>query len=144
MPGLASGVAESPVSGLLTLWKIGLLDLGNSLLAGDVGDGEDGRDVLGEILALLERLRGELDVLRGGVELLELSAAAGEEDETGLVGLQTGNVGGESLSGSIATAVVDSNADGGSELAGNPGLLHREIERKRKFISPRDPGKSAC
>lgn len=123
MPGLASGVSEFPVSGLLTLWKIGLLDLGDGLLAGDVGNGEEGRDVLGESLVLLE---SELDVLRRGVELLELSAAAGKEDETSLVGLQTRNVGGESLGVSIATAVVDSDANGGGELAGNGSLLQIE------------------
>lgn len=122
IPGVTSGVSEFPVSGLLALWKIGLLDLADGPITGD--DGEQRIDILGGVgLALLESNLSLLDLLGCGVELLELSTTAGEQDKTGLESLQTGNVGSEGLGAGIGTAVVDGNADGWSKLAGNTSLL---------------------
>ena len=66
-----------------------------------------------------------LDLLGGRVELLELTALAGEQDQAGLEVLQAGDVGDQRLLGVVGAAVVNRDADGGSELLGDAGFLWR-------------------
>ena len=64
-----------------------------------------------------------LDVLLGGIEGLVLAGFAREEDQTGLVGLEAGDVESEGfLRGGLA-ARVDGDADCGGELAWDAGFL---------------------
>ena len=64
---------------------------------------------------------GSLDVLGGGVTLLGLAVAAGEEDEALPVFLEALDVGLEALLGEVLAAGVDRDTDGASELAGDTG-----------------------
>lgn len=125
MAGLGASVTKSAVDGALGLGEIGTLDLGDGVLLSGVGDGEGGVDVGNDTLTLALGKGGldSLDVLSGGVELLELTALAGEEDQAGLVVLETGNVGDQGLLGVVGAAVVNGDTDGGSELLGDTGLL---------------------
>ena len=52
-----------------------------------------------------------------------LAALAGEEDETSLVGLQTGDVEREGFFGEVGATAVDWDTDGRSQLAGNACFL---------------------
>ena len=107
--GLGAGVAELAVGVLLGL-VVGDL----ALLEG--GDVLDGQDVAAD--NLVGRLGG-LDVLGGGVTLLGLAVAAGEQDEALPVLLEAGDVGLEALLGEVLAAGVDRDTDGAGELAGN-------------------------
>lgn len=64
---------------------------------------------------------GGLDVLGGGVTLLGLAVAAGEEDEALPVLLEALDVGLEALLGEVLAARVDGDTDGTGELAGDTG-----------------------
>lgn len=75
----------------------------------------------------------DLSALSGGrVELLGVSLLAalldGEDNELRLVQLQALNVSLEGPCRLVAAAVVNSDADGGGELAGDTSLLHRRIK----------------
>jgi hypothetical protein len=118
--GLGAGVTETAVGSLLTLGEGVALDLGDGSLDGGVDDGEGSADVLGDTLTGL----GGLDLLGGRVELLELTALAGEEDQAGLVVLQAGDVLDKGLLGVVGAAVVNGDADGTGELLGDTGLLN--------------------
>lgn len=124
--GLAAGLTQSSVSGLLALGKIGAADLGDGVGDGSVLDGDGSRGVGGVSLNLAlggESLLGSSNVVGGRVELLVLAALAGEQDQAALVLLETGDVGGKGLLGDVLAAVVDRDADGGGELAGDASLL---------------------
>jgi hypothetical protein len=106
---LRAGVTELPVGVLLALV------VANSTLLEDGGvlDGQDvGAD---DVLARL----GGLDILSGGVTLLGLAVAAGEEDEALAVLLEALDVGLEGLLREVLAARVDGDTDGAGELAGN-------------------------
>jgi hypothetical protein len=122
---LGAGVTQPPVGSLLALRHGVALDLGDGLLNGRVGDGQDGADAGGETLTLAVGQSGldGLDLLGGRVELLELTALAGEQDQAGLEVLQAGDVGDQRLLGVVGAAVVNRDADGGSELLGDAGFL---------------------
>lgn len=120
MTGLGAGLTETAVSSLLALGEGVTLDLSDGGLKGGVDDGEGSADVLGDTLTGL----GGLDLLGGRVELLELTALAGEEDQAGLVVLQAGDVVNQGLLGVVGAAVVDRDTNGGSELLGDTGLLN--------------------
>jgi hypothetical protein len=107
--GLGAGVAELAVGVLLGL-VVGNVAL---LEGGDVLDGQDG--AADNVVTRL----GGLDVLSGGVTLLGLAVAAGEQDQALPVLLETGNVGLEALLGEVLAAGVDRDTDGAGELAGN-------------------------
>lgn len=126
--GLGASLTETAVGSLLTLGKSVTLDLGDGLGGSDVLDGEAGVNAGDDAvtLALGNGSLGGLDVLGGRVELLELTALAGEEDEAGLVVLETGNVGDEGLLGVVGTAVVNRDTDGGSKLLGDTSFLLNE------------------
>lgn len=64
-----------------------------------------------------------LDILFAAIDLLLLTRAAGEEDQTLAVGLQAGDVGGEGFNREVGTAGVNADADGGGEFAGDAGFL---------------------
>lgn len=123
--GLGAGLTEAAVGSLLTLGEVFALDLGDSLGGGDVLDGEGGVDAGDEALglALSEGSLGGVDLLGRRVELLELTALAGEEDQASLVVLEAGDIGDEGLLGVVDTAVVNGDADGGSELLGDTSFL---------------------
>ena len=125
MAGLSAGITQAAVSSLLTLWQVAALDLGNGVLLSGVGDGESSLNTGGDTLTLAVSGSGlgSLDLLGGRVELLELTALAGEEDQASLVVLQTGNVGDQGLLRVVGAAVVDGDTDGGSKLLGDTGLL---------------------
>jgi hypothetical protein len=118
--GLGAGVTETAVSSLLTLGEGVTADLGDGGLKSSVDDGEGSADGLGDTLTGL----GGLDLLSGRVELLELTALAGEEDQASLVVLQAGDVVNQGLLGVVGAAVVNRDTDGGSELLGDTGLLN--------------------
>lgn len=123
--GLSAGVTETTVSSLLTLGERVALDLGNGLSSGGVGDGEGGLNTGGDAvtLALSDGGLDGLDFLSGGVELLELTALAGEEDQASLVVLETGDVGNQRLLGVVGAAVVNGDTDGRSKLLGDTSFL---------------------
>jgi hypothetical protein len=102
--------------------------VGDGLLGAGVLDGEGGADVGGVALGLAVGSEGGLggvDLVSGGVELLELAALAGEQDQAGLVVVEAGDVGDERLLGVVGAAVVDGDADGARQLLGNAGFLLR-------------------
>ena len=84
--------------------KVALLNLGNGV--GQRVDGEGGAEFG-----------------NGGAEILGLSALAGEDDQALLVGLKTGDIGGEGLLAEVLTAVVDGDTDGGGVETRDAGLL---------------------
>lgn len=127
MTGVATGVPQPPVSSFLTLGQAVTLDLGDGLLGESVLDREGSADVSGVALGLALRGEGGLggvDLLSRRVELLELTALAGEEDETGLVVLKAVDVGDERLLGVVDTAVVNGDTDGAGELGGDTSFLN--------------------
>lgn len=83
----------------------------------DVLDGQGSGGAADKVVTAL----GGLDVLGGGVTLLGLSVAAGEEDEALPVLLETLDVGLEALLGEVLAAGVDGDTDGAGELAGDTG-----------------------
>ena len=56
-----------------------------------------------------------------------LAGFAGEEDQAGFVGLETGDVCGERFFGVVCSAGVDCDADCGCEFAGDAGFLLLEF-----------------
>lgn len=127
MASLATSLTQPAESSLLTLRKVVTLDVGNGLLGGDVLDGEGSTDARGVTLGLAlggESSLGGVDLVGGRVKLLELTTLAGEEDQTGLVVLQTSDIGGQGLLGVVDTAVVDGDTNGGSELLGDTSFLN--------------------
>eukprot|EP00750_Incisomonas_marina_P025806 INCI5694.1.p1 GENE.INCI5694.1~~INCI5694.1.p1 ORF type:complete len:239 (-),score=57.88 INCI5694.1:31-747(-) len=71
----------------------------------------NGSDVLLDGLENASELRGSGDVLSGGVALLGLALAAGEDNKVSDVVLQALDVGLESLDAAVHAAVVDGDAD---------------------------------
>lgn len=108
---LGAAVTELPVGVLLALVVANgaLLDLA------DVLDGKSGGGATDNVLSGL----GGLDVRSGGVTLLGLAVAAGEENETLPELLEALNVGLEALLGKVLAAGVDRDTDGARKLAGN-------------------------
>lgn len=125
MTGLGAGLTQPAVGSLLTGRHRVTLDLGDGLGESGVVDGEGSVDAGGDAVTLAVSDSGldSLDVLGGGVELLELAALAGEEDQAGLVVLQAGDVLDQGLLGVVGAAVVDRDTDGGGELLGDASLL---------------------
>lgn len=125
MAGLRTGITKAAVGSLLALGQRVTLDLGDRILEGGVGNGEGGTNAGGDALTLAVGESGldGIDLLSGRVELLELAALAGEEDQTGLVLLEAGNIGDQGLLRVVGAAVVDRDTDGGSELLGDASLL---------------------
>jgi hypothetical protein len=123
--GLSAGLTEAAVGSLVTLRESVTLDLSDGLGGGGVGDGEGGVNAGDDAvtLALGNGSLGGLDVLGGGVELLELTALAGEEDQASLVVLETGNVGNQGLLRVVGAAVVNRDTDGRSKLLGDTSFL---------------------
>lgn len=123
--GLGAGVTQTAVGSLLTGGHRVTLDLGDGLGESGVVDGEGSADAGGDALTLAVSESGldGLDVLGGGVQLLELTALAGEEDQAGLVVLEAGDVLDQGLLGVVGAAVVDRDTDGGGELLGDASLL---------------------
>lgn len=64
-----------------------------------------------------------LDIVGGAIEFLVLTGFAGEEDETGLVGLQALDVYGEGFLRVVRSSCVDCDADCGCEFARDTGFL---------------------
>ena len=98
--GLAAGVPQTAVCSLLTLGKVVALDLSNGFLDSGVLDGQERANVCGVALGLAlsgEGSLGGVDLVSGRVELLELTALAGEEDQASLVVLEAGDIGDERL-----------------------------------------------
>lgn len=86
---LTPQLSQLLVRTLLTLGQITALDLREAM--GQSGTGIDGesRSDLGDGV-----LGGGLDLVGGAVQFLVLAGFAGEEDQAGFVGLETGDVGG--------------------------------------------------
>lgn len=136
--GLAAGVTQLAVGGLLALGEVGALDLSDGRTLVEVVDGEDGTDAGGVALGLAlggESSLGSVDLLGGRVELLELTALAGEEDQAGLVVLETGDIGDERLLGVVDTAVVNGDTDGTGELLGDGSFLSDSKKIRRELPS---------
>lgn len=123
--GLGASLTQATVGSLLTGGHRVTLDLGDGLGESGVVDGEGSADAGGDALTLAVSESGldGLDVLSGGVELLELTTLAGEEDQAGLVVLETGDVLDQGLLGVVGAAVVDRDTDGAGELLGDASLL---------------------
>lgn len=107
--------------GVLGAWVVADL----AVLDGDlVGDRES---LVGEldlaVVELVADLLGSIDLVLGGIALLGRLDLAGEEDKTLLVLLEAQDVGLERLLGQVLAAGVDSNADGGRQLAWDASLL---------------------
>ena len=101
--------------------------MGNSLLTGGVLDGEGGAEVSGVTLSGAvggEGSLGSVDLVSGRVELLELAALAGEENQAGLVVVEAGDVGNQRFLGVVGAAVVDGDTDSASELLRDAGFLY--------------------
>ncbi|GAW17536.1 hypothetical protein ANO14919_069940 [Xylariales sp. No.14919] len=112
---VASRLAESDVGTALDgCGDVALLDLGDTLADRDDRQrSADIRDGLGA---------AEVDVL-AVAGLGVLGTLAGEDDQALLVGLKTGDIGGEGLLAEVLATEVDSDTDGGGHEAGNAGLL---------------------
>lgn len=125
MAGLGASVTQAAVSSLLTRGHRVTLNLGDGLLEGGVVDGEGSTNAGGDTLTLAvsESSLDGIDLLGGRVELLELTALAGEEDQAGLVVLEAGDVVDQGLLRVVGAAVVDRDTDGGGELLGDASLL---------------------
>lgn len=123
--GLSAGLTQATVGSLLTGGHRVTLDLRNGISESGVVDGEGSADAGGDALTLAVSESGldSLDVLGGGVELLELAALAGEEDQAGLVVLEAGDVLDQGLLGVVGAAVVDRDTDSGGELLRDASLL---------------------
>lgn len=124
--GVGASETQTTESVLLTLGHAIALDVGDGVLGRDVVDGEGSADVRDVALGFAvggEGGLGGVDFVSGRVELLELAALAGEEDQTGLVVLQAGDIGDQRFLGVVGAAVVDGNTDGGGEFLGNAGFL---------------------
>lgn len=111
---------ESAV-GVLGAWVVADL----AVLDSDfVGDGES---LVGEldlaVVELVADLLGSIDLVLRGVTLLRRLDLAGEEDEALLVLLEAQDVGLERLLGQVLAAGVDSNTDGGRQLAWDTSFL---------------------
>lgn len=120
-PRIAPGITQPPVSPLLAFTHLTSLNLANCLLNGHVLDrhtpGQRSQDLLGRSILVC------VDLLLRAVQLLMLSRNAREQDEAGAVSLEALDVGGEGLDGEVLSAMVDGDADGGSQFAGNSSLL---------------------
>lgn len=112
---VTSRLAELGVGTALDrLGHLALLDLYDALAEGDDGKGRSkGRHGLG---------LGEVDVL-AVTGLGVLGALAGEDDQSGLVGLEAGDIGGQGLFAEVLATVVDGDTDGGGHEAGDTGFL---------------------
>ena len=77
----------------------------------------------------LDGLLGVLQPILVGVEFLVLAALAREQNQTCLVGLQTGDIEREGLFAKVRAARVDGNADGGSQLAWDACFLRCALAR---------------
>jgi hypothetical protein len=111
--GVGPSNTESSVSTGLDVGRhIALLDL----LDGDVGRGN--REGSGEERSLLE-----LRDVGLGVTLLGGVRSAGKKDQSLLVSLEAGDVGGKGLLAKVLSAEIDGDSDGGSESLGDTGLL---------------------
>lgn len=112
---LGSGVSELSVGTTLNwLWQVALADLLNLLVDVDNWKGDLGGGSV--------RL-GSGDLLLGGITLLGLTKLAWEENKTGTVSLQAGNVGGKGLVGEVLSSWVDGDTDGWRKLAWDSSLL---------------------
>lgn len=130
---LATGFPQPPVCSLFALGQIIPLDVGDGVFERSVLDGEGSANVDGVALGLAlsgEGGLGGLDLFSARVELLELAALAGEEDEASLVVLQTSNIGDERLLGVVDTAVINGDTDGRGELLGDTSFLY-DLKRTR-------------
>jgi len=124
--GLTACIPQFSVSSLLTLRQVVTADLGDGLLDGGVLDGEGSANVGSIALGLAlsgESSLGGVDLVSGRVELLELTALAGEEDQAGLVVLEAVDVGDERLLGVVDTTVVNGDTDGAGELGRDTSFL---------------------
>lgn len=63
-----------------------------------------------------------------------LGALAGEDDQALLVGLETGDVGGEGLLAEVLAAEIDGDTDGGGHETGDAGLLQGHRVRELWFM----------
>ena len=125
--GFTAGLAQTAVGSLLTLGQVITLDLSDSLLSSEVLDGKGSIGASGITLSLAlsgEGSLGSADLFSRRVKLLELTTLAGEEDQAGLVVLETINIGDQRLLGVVDTAVVNGDTDGRSELLGDSGFLY--------------------
>jgi hypothetical protein len=112
---VTSSLAEEVVGASLDgSGHVALLDLGDTLADGD--DGQCGADA-GYGLGL-----AEVDIL-AVTSFGVLGALAGEDDQAFLVGLETGDVGGEGLLAEVLAAEIDGDTDSGSHKAGDTSLL---------------------
>jgi hypothetical protein len=96
-PSFAPCLPQSPVGMLLTLGHLASFDL---LEMDPVGDGQGVTDATNVVFSLLD-LRGR------GVVLLVLADFSREEDETGVVSLETGDVDGERLGREVLSSMID-------------------------------------
>lgn len=111
--GLGARFTELPVGvlGGLVVANRALLEF-DDVLDGEAGLGA-GNDILGALCGL--------DVLGGGVTVLGLSVATGEENEALPVFLEALNVGLEALLREVLAARVDRDTDSAGKLARNTG-----------------------
>ena len=117
--GLAPRIPELPVRLLFSFRHITLLDLADSVRLGLVQDGQD----MVCLVCHAFTFRGSFHIFFGGVRFLELARFAREQDETGAVRLETVHVGIKGVDAEVGAAMVDRDADGGGEFAGDSCLL---------------------
>ena len=117
--GLAPRVPELPIRFLFSFRHITRLDLADSVRFGLVENGQDMVCLMCQTLTFC----GSFHIFLGGVGFLKLARFAREQDETCAVRLETVHVGIEGVDAEVSAAMVDRDADGGGEFAGNACLL---------------------
>jgi hypothetical protein len=116
---VGTSTAQRGVCVLLALRQATLLDLRDGVFNTDTSLDGDGGANRSDDLVLFDKL----EVFGAGVELLVLAGLEREQDEAGLVRLQALDVGLQGLLGGGLAAVVDGDADGGCQFAGNTSSL---------------------
>lgn len=125
---LGSGISQLSVSTTLnSLWQIALADLLNLSVNVDNWKGDLGRGS--------ERL-GSGNILLGSIVLLVLTELSWEEDKTGTVSLQAGDVGGKGFVGEVLSSWVDGDTDGWRKLAWDSSLLYIMSDPTLSFFFP--------
>lgn len=121
--GIGLSFPESGIGGESLLGIGNLPDFNQSVLG--VGDGEGIGDA-GHNL-------GSIEISNGSIGLLGMFGIAWQNNQFGLVGLQSFNIDLQRFGGTVTTTMIDANTDSTRQLAANTSLL--EFEQREATTS---------